>query len=133
MTTYVGFVIADSMFPERAVILKYPLTLENVRNRIEYGVVSCVNPSHAATISVLKEIGLEIPIPEKPPIVALSEDDFIIVCSVRGLPRLTDRHEYTREEIESAIFAFSEYRYTNRVVLPQPKTGWYRRENEENP
>jgi hypothetical protein len=28
---------------------------------------------------------------------------------VRGLPRLTDRHEYTLTEIESAIFVFAYY------------------------
>ncbi|MBU3924918.1 hypothetical protein KJ854_03200 [Patescibacteria group bacterium] len=33
----------------------------------------------------------------------------MIVMSVRGLPRLTDRHEYTEEEVAKATFAFSVY------------------------
>lgn len=35
--------------------------------------------------------------------------DSVIVMGVRGLPRLTDRHEYTEAEIAAATFEFSEY------------------------
>ena len=38
-----------------------------------------------------------------------TEWESIIVVSVRGLPLLTDRHEYTQKEIENAVFTFSKY------------------------
>lgn len=105
---YFGFAIADSMFPASCSISKFPISVDLVRSRAE--LVPCLNPSHAATIAAMKNrFGLDVPIPEKPPQVQLSSGDRVIVMSVRGLPRLTDRHEYTEAEIESAQFSFSEY------------------------
>ena len=39
----------------------------------------------------------------------LKSGDAVVVMGVRGLPRLTDRHEYTSEEVASASFTFSLY------------------------
>ena len=49
-------------------------------------------------------------IPEAPSRVSLGSGDSVIVMGVRGLSRLTDRHEYTEEEIAKASFLFAEYR-----------------------
>lgn len=43
--------------------------------------------------------GIKVEIPEIPSRVSLGPGDSIIVTAVRGLPRLTDHHEYTDEEI----------------------------------
>ena len=39
-------------------------------------------------------------------VVALAAGDVLLVLSVTGLPRLTDRHEYTEAEITGASFRF---------------------------
>lgn len=44
-----------------------------------------------------------------PPKVVPGMGDSLIVMGVRGLPRLTDRHEHTHEAIEKATFSFSLY------------------------
>jgi hypothetical protein len=55
------------------------------------------------------KFGIDVAIPAAPPRVSLSSGDSVIVMGVRGLPRLTDRHEYTNEEVAKANFVFSEY------------------------
>lgn len=111
MTTYFGFALADSMFSGDCDIKRTSLQPEDVREMAEQGVLTpCLNPSHAATIAAAKErFGISIEIPETPPKVTLESGDSVIVMGVRGLPRLTDRHEYTEEEIASAKFSFSRY------------------------
>lgn len=77
---------------------------------VAQGVESCCNPSHKATIDAMKaRFGIDVPIPETPPRVVLGSGDSVIVMGVRGLPRLTDRHEYTEDEIASATFTFAMY------------------------
>lgn len=111
--TYFGFALADSMFASDKIVTikKCPLTAEEARERVNAGdVIPALNPSHAATIAAMRaRYGIEIAIPEKPPRVALESGDLLIIMGVRGLPRLTDRREYTAEEIEEATFAFSMY------------------------
>ena len=108
--TYFGFAIADSMFPAECGIVKKTITAEVAKALVAQGVEFCCNPSHVATISAAKQrFGIEVAIPEKPPQVAFLPGDRMIVMSVRGLPRLTDRHEYTEEEVAKATFAFSVY------------------------
>lgn len=108
-TTYFGFAIADSMFPAECGIKKEKFNVAEGAEKIQ-AAVSCCNPSHSATIAAANSrFGLELEIPEKPPQVALQSGDSVIVMGVRGLPRLTDRHEYTQEEIDGATFVFSKY------------------------
>lgn len=109
MTVYFGFAIADSMFPDDCAIVKRKLEAEEAKELIQ-SAIPCLNPSHAATIEAMVErFGIEIEIPEKPPIVNLQSGDVLVVMGVRGLPRLTDRHHYRKEEIEGASFKFSKY------------------------
>jgi hypothetical protein len=111
MATYFGFALADSMFNGDCTITRRVLSVEEVKERIVQGVESCLNPSHKATIDAMRaRFGIEVAIPETPPRVALSPGDSAIIMGVRGLPRLTDRHEYTSEEIANASFSFAEYR-----------------------
>lgn len=107
---YFGFALADSMFNGDCDIRRRQLTPDEAKIRIDQDIVSCLNPSHKATIDAMRaRFGIDVTIPEKPPQVALSNDDSIIVMGVRGLPRLTDRHEYTADEIASATFTFAMY------------------------
>lgn len=108
VTVYIGLAFSASMLPtDRVEMVKNDLTIDEVLNAIEAGVEICFNPSHQSTIDALREKhGVNVMIPESPPRVSLKSGDSIIVLQVRGLPRLTDRHEYTPEEIETATFSF---------------------------
>ena len=108
---FFGFALADSMFQGDVQIARRSLSVEQVRELVQAGVVPCLNPSHVATINAMKaRYGLEVAIPEKAPQVQLGAGDSVIVMGVRGLPRLdATRHEYTEAEIESATFSFSIY------------------------
>jgi hypothetical protein len=109
MTIYFGFAIADSMIPDDADIQKRKLEIEEAKELIQTA-VPCVNASHTATIEAMTErFGIQLEIPEKPPMVNLQYGDVLVVMGVRGLPRLTDRHHYTEEEIAAASFKFSSY------------------------
>lgn len=105
---YFGFAVADSMFPAKCEVTRQPLTMENVKSIIQkYGVTPCLNPSHKPTIDAMRlRYGINLPIPETAPQVKLKIDDGLIVMSVRGLPRLEGRREYTEEEIATATFEF---------------------------
>jgi hypothetical protein len=109
--TYFGFALADSMFSGACTIQRRTIDVEEVRMLAENGgLTPCLNPSHAATIDAMRSrFGIEVEIPETPPRVCVGSGDSVIVMGVRGLPRLTDRHEYTEEEIASATFNFSCY------------------------
>ncbi|MFA5188974.1 MAG: hypothetical protein WC460_06455 [Patescibacteria group bacterium] len=107
---YFGFALADSMFAGDCIIIRQQLTVDDVKRLVKLGVESCCNSSHKATIEAMKSrYGIDVPIPEKPPRVELKRRDSVIVMGVRGLPRLTDRHEYTVEEIAQTIFTFAMY------------------------
>ena len=106
---YFGFALAASMFTTDCTISHRFLSPEEVKGSVSE-LVPCLNPSHEATIAAMRErFGIDIAIPETPPKVTLGHGDSLIVMGVRGLPRLTDRHEYTEEEIAAAAFVFSEF------------------------
>ncbi len=108
--TYFGFALADGMFCGNCTIARRELSVEEVLGLVGRGVESCCNPSHKATIDAMRaRFSIGVPIPETPPRVSLGVGDSVIVMGVRGLPRLTDRHEYTADEIEKATFSFSVY------------------------
>jgi len=115
MTTFFGFALADSMFTGDCFISRVVLSPEQARDVIAEAIKydsfkSCLNPSHTATIEAAKNrFGIEVEIPQSPPQVALKFGDKLVVMGVRGLPRLTDRHEYSVGEIEKAAFSFSLY------------------------
>lgn len=107
---FFGFALADSMFVGDCTIVRRVVSVEEVRAVVAQGVESCCNPSHKATIDAMtSRYEIEVAIPEAPPRVALGSGDSIIVMGVRGLPRLTDRHEYTDDEIAKATFVFAQY------------------------
>lgn len=110
MTVFFGFALADSMFEGDVTISRRSLTLSEVKQYLDADIVSCCNPSHEATISAMySRFGIEVDIPDSPPRVNLHPGDSVIVMGVRGLPHLTDRHEYTDREIQLADFRFSIY------------------------
>lgn len=110
MAVFFGFALADSMFVGDVTITRRELGIDAVRGLVAAGVESCCNPSHQATIDAMRQrFGLEVAIPTAPPRVSLKSGDSVMVMGVRGLPRLTDRHEYTVDEIEGATFNFSLY------------------------
>ena len=110
---FFGFALADSMFAEAGdcVIRRSKLAPEQVREMARDGALKpCLNPSHQATIDAMRNrYGIDVAIPETPPRVVVNPGDTVVVMGVRGLPRLTDRHEYTKEEIAQATFNFSRY------------------------
>ena len=115
MKTYFGFALGDSMFVGDCNIRRQVMSAEEVKAAIAQGVLSCCNPSHSATINAARDqFGIEVPIPDAPPRVELSPGDSIIVMGVRGLPRMTDRHEYTHEEVAKATFLFARYTVIGR-------------------
>ena len=111
---FFGFALADSMFTGDITITRKVIAAEDVRKMAEEGrLTPCLNPSHQATINAMRRrYGIDVAIPETPPRVALGVGDSVVVMGVRGLPRLTDRHEYSEEEIASATFSFSVYTVT---------------------
>lgn len=108
-TTYFGFAFSLSMLPEgKLPMTKYDLTVEEVRERLP-SMSLCLNPSHEATVKAARErFQLPIEVPEKPARINLQKGDSVVVMQVMGLPRLTDRREYTEEEIAKASFTFRE-------------------------
>jgi len=105
--TFVAFALSDSMADEYAVWSRCPLSSAKVKDILKEPYISAVNKSHAATIAALKtKFGIDVEIPSTPPTISLYPGDRLIVMSVIGLPRLTDRHEYTHEEIANAAFRF---------------------------
>ncbi|MSR78866.1 MAG: hypothetical protein EXS59_01845 [Candidatus Taylorbacteria bacterium] len=108
MKTYFGFGIAPSMFPGNCIIAKRELGVDQAKEIINAGVVSCLNPSHKASIDVMvSRFGISVEIPAKAPSVTLAVGDRLVVMGVSGLPRLEGRHEYTQEEVSGAKFAFA--------------------------
>jgi len=112
--TYFGFAVSDSMFNGDSDIRRKAISEDEAARLIKDAII-CLNPSHKATISVMTEkFGIQVEIPETPPRVSLSNGDSLVVMGVRGLPRLTDRHEYSPEEISGATFKFSLYTISTR-------------------
>ena len=119
-TLFFGFALADSMFDD-GIITRRTIDMSDDSDELESllvdaassgDFVSCCNPSHVATIDALaSRYGIGVSIPDTPPRVKLADGDRIIVMGVRGLPRLTDRHEYTDAEIAAATFSFTLYTY----------------------
>lgn len=106
--TYFGFGIAPSMFPSNCTIRKQTLTVEQAKEIIAAGVVSCLNPSHKASIDVMQtRFGISVEIPPKAPSVVVQNGEAAMVMGVSGLPRLENRHEYTAEEVAGAKFNFA--------------------------
>jgi hypothetical protein len=107
--TYFGFALADSMFAGDCTISRKVITPDSVKEMVNE-LEPCLNPSHQPTIDAMRSrFGIDIAIPETPARVSLAKGDALVVMGVRGLPRLTDRHEYTEDEIASATFVFSLY------------------------
>jgi len=104
---YIGLAFSLSMLEVAPCDLKViPMTPEEVKAEMPE-LQSCCNPSHGATLQALKDkYGIDVPVPATPPRVTLTGGDSIIVIQVSGLPRLTDRHEYTPGEIDRAKFSF---------------------------
>ena len=110
MKKFFGFALADSMFVDDCNITRRAVSVDEVKAMVAQGVESCCNFSHSATIDAMRSrFGIDVSVPETPSRVVLGFGDSIIVMGVRGLPRLTNRHEYTEEEIASATFTFAMY------------------------
>lgn len=113
-TLYFGFAISDNMFSTGVTVRREPLSATDAQIALSCDmrqIVSCVNPSHKATIEALQakfpDIAVYATIPEKAPLIKMGSGDGLLIMGVRGLPRMEGRHEYTKEEIENSTFTFS--------------------------
>ena len=105
---YVGFAISDTMFSTNAKLLREVVNVETVKQLLLDKHIVCANPSHAATFVALKEkYGIQLEVPSKAPNIHLGLHDELLLLSVRGLPRLEGRHEYTSDEIDNAQWSFA--------------------------
>ena len=94
------------MFPDGKLSIK-TIPPEQAKAIVAVGVVSCLNPSHKASIEVMESrFGVKVEIPPKAPSVRLQNGDRILVMGIGGLPRLENRHEYSPEEVAGAKFTF---------------------------
>jgi len=110
MKVYFGFAISDSMFNGDCIIHRRAVSLDEARGLIAKGIVSCINPSHRATVEAVRHrLGIELPIPETPPKIALESGEAFLLMNMRSLPRLVGRHEYMPEEISVTEFSFALY------------------------
>jgi len=111
---YFALAFSGAMLPRRAIIVvvKTEMNLEELKKEMEEKIKGGVkinyilNPSHKATIQVLQKWEIPVEIPQTPSRVELSARDVLYLVQVTGLPRLTDRHEYTSEEINRAEWRF---------------------------
>jgi hypothetical protein len=98
------------MFEGGCTIVRKQISSDEAREIIRAGIISVVNPSHEATISMMrKKFGIEVTVPPSPPKLLLRPGEKLVIMSVRGLPRLTDRHEYKSEDIDRADISFALY------------------------
>ncbi len=106
---FFGFAVADSMFPVQCDVRRQPMSVDEVRASLD-DIQFCLNPSHELTIQAARErFNLPIQVPDRAPVVKLNPGDEMIVMSVRGLPRLEGRHEYSADEIAAAEFQFGKW------------------------
>ena len=110
MSTFFGFGLADSMFVGDVVVTRTGISVERARGILAEGAEICLNPSHAETIRVMRtRFGVNVEIPARAPVIRLVPGDRLLLLAVSGLPRLEGRHEYTRAEIDAAVFRFALY------------------------
>lgn len=105
-TTYFGFAFSPAMLatlPSHVDFLE--VDIED-NKAIIADAVSCLNPSHTATIDALQSrFGINATIPSAAPRVTLQPGDTLLLLQVFGLPRLgADRKEYNASEIAGAAF-----------------------------
>lgn len=106
---YFNFTFSTGMLPKGEIrILKRDLTVKEARDIISKNKVEiCANPSHKDTFEVLRQkykINLEIP--KKPIKVLLKKGDKLLVSQIINLPRLTQAHQYNKEEAKKAKIRF---------------------------
>lgn len=108
-TNYVSLALSDTMFPEGQ-FKKDILLLQEAQERLEinrHNIVSAANPSHKATFNALsRRFGIDLPVPDKAPEIALQSGDRILVFQAK-LPRLAEGQVHSQETVDSAEFKFS--------------------------
>jgi hypothetical protein len=109
--TFVGLAMSSTMFAEEALLVRMPINAKRVMDIAESEeCVSCVNPSHIATIEALREkYGINLPIPETAPKVTLEPGDTLVILSARFNRRLAEGERYSAEEVAAATFEFVAY------------------------
>lgn len=115
MNVFFGFAFAHGMIAgresSRLVVTK--LTAEQAAEQIEAAkaaeiLVPALNPSHTATVEAMtSRFGISMPIPERAPMVSLSEGDQV---------------HYTNEEIAGATFEFALYELLPSKIESSPET-----------
>lgn len=110
-TTYLSLAISDTMFPNGN-FSKHSLSSLQAKELIEQtsGLVTAVNPSHAATIDLInRKFDIALPVPKVAPKVQLVSGDTLIVAQA-NLPRLAEGKVHSQETVENAVINFSLWR-----------------------
>ncbi len=124
--TFVGLAMSSTMFQGDLLILRRELSPVEVREILaRQDVVSCVNPSHKATVDALKKkFGIEVPIPDGPaPKIVLEPGDSLLVLSANFKRRLAEGEKYSPEEVEAAQYEFALYQVAPQGALGGPRQG----------
>ncbi len=117
MTTYLSLAISDTMFPANATLAKQALQPGDVPPYLA-GIVSALNPSHAATLDAIKRrYGFDLPIPATAPKVALVHGDALLVIQA-NLPRLAEGQVHSDETVAKAPISFSLYTVGEALLEP---------------
>jgi hypothetical protein len=118
--TFVGLALSSTMFEGEYLIARLVLGLGRVKHLLSGEIVSCLNPSHTATIEALRQkYGIEIPIPESAPKVTLEPGDTLVVLSARFSRRLAEGERYSAEEIATATFEFVAYAVIDPAAIEE--------------
>jgi len=108
MTTFISLAVSDTMFPDGE-FRRETIAPADVQVALDRGVQSALNPSHASTIDVIKrKFGLDLPVPEKAPQIALNPGDSLIVVQAR-LPRLAEGEVHDQATVAGAPITFSRW------------------------
>jgi len=106
MKKYLGLTIANSIFPPTCVIKKEQANIDEIKNSLNE-IIICINVAYKWVLEAfVKKFKISLTVPQNNPQPSLTQGDTIYVLSVKGL---SEKGEYTEEEINKATFELFKY------------------------